>query len=72
MNLKVKGNPALQLGDIIEVQGKFAGTYKVVGMKSAISASDGLSMEMTVERFTVLQPFILDESVLDGDKVLGG
>lgn len=72
MNLKVKGNPALQLGDIIEVQGKFAGTYKVVGMKSAISASDGLSMEMTVERFTVLMPFILNESVLDGDRVLGG
>ena len=72
MNLKVKGSPALQLGDIIEVEGKFAGTYKIVGIKSAISASDGLSMEMTVERFTILMPFILDESVLDGDDVLGG
>ena len=71
MNLKVKGSPALQLGDIIEVEGDFAGTYKITGINSAISGTDGFRNELTVEKFTILQPFILDESILDGDKVLG-
>jgi hypothetical protein len=69
--MKVKGNPALQLGDIIEVEGKYAGTYKITGINSAISGTDGFSNELTVERFTILQPFILDRSVLDGAEVLG-
>lgn len=71
INMKVKGNPALQLGDIIEVEGKYAGTYKITGINSAISGTDGFSNELTVERFTILQPFILDRSVLDGAEVLG-
>lgn len=72
LNMKVKGNPALQLGDIIQVNDKFAGTYKITGIKSAISGTDGLSVEMTVEKFIVLMPFILDKSQLDGADVLGG
>lgn len=70
--LKVKGNPALQLGDIITVTHKYAGTYKIVGVNSAISNNEGLSTIMTVEKFEVLYPFILDESQLDGTDVLGG
>lgn len=72
MTLKVKGNPALQLGDIIQVNDKFAGTYKIIGINSALSGSDGLSIEMTLERFTIMMPFILDQSQLDGTDVLGG
>lgn len=72
MTLKVKGSPALQLGDIIQVNDKFVGTYKVIGIKSAMSGSDGLSIELTVEHFDLLTPFILDESELDGTDVLGG
>lgn len=70
--LKVKGNPALQLGDIIQVDYKYPDTYKIVGMNSAISNNEGLSTTMTVEKFEVLYPFILDESQLDGTDVLGG
>lgn len=65
MNLKVKGNPALQLGDIISVEGKYAGDYKITGITSAISQTDGFGIEMTVEKYTILLPFILDESILD-------
>lgn len=72
LTMKVKGNPALQLGDIIQVDYKYPDTYKIVGMQSSISNSSGLSTTMTVEKFTVMFPFILDESQLDGAEVLGG
>ena len=71
INMKVKGNPALQLGDIIQVNGKFAGAYKITGISSAISGSDGLSVNITAERFIIMMPFILDQSQLDGAEVLG-
>ena len=71
MKLKVKGNPALQLGDIISIEGKYAGDYKITGITSAISQTDGFGIEMTVEKYTILLPFILDESILDGTDVLG-
>lgn len=70
MILKVKGNPALQLGDIITCNHKYTGDYKVVGIKSSISNSGGYTTELTVERTTVVFPFILDESELDSERVL--
>lgn len=72
MTMKVKGNPALQLGDIIQIDYKYEGTYKIVGIKSSISNTGGLEVELTVEKFEILMPFILDESILDGTDVLGG
>ena len=72
MTMKVKGNPALQLGDIIQVNHKYEGTYKIIGIKSSISNSGGFQVELTVEKFEILMPFILDESQLDGTDVLGG
>lgn len=72
LTMKVKGNPALQLGDIIQVDYKYPDTYKIVGIQSSISNQSGLSTTMTVEKFTVMFPFILDESQLDGSDVLGG
>lgn len=70
MNLKVKGNPALQLGDIIHVDYKYIGDYKVVGIKSSITNGGGFTQELTVERTEIMMPFILDESQLDGADVL--
>lgn len=72
LTMKVKGNPALQLGDIIQVDYKYPNTYKIVGIQSSISNSSGMSTTMTIEKFTVMLPFILDESQLDGTDVLGG
>lgn len=70
ITLKVKGNPALQLGDIITINHKYQGDYKIVGIKSVLSNSDGLASELTAEKTEVVFPFILDESKLDGDRVL--
>lgn len=70
MTMTVKGNPALQLGDVIRLNYKYAGEYKVVGVKSAITNSAGFTTTLTVERFTLLTAFKLDVSILDGTDVL--
>jgi hypothetical protein len=70
MTLQVKGNPALQLGDVIHVDYKYEGDYKVVGIKSAITNSAGFTSTLTVEKFTLLTAFRLDVSVLNGTDVL--
>lgn len=70
MTLQVKGNPALQLGDVIRVDYKYEGEYKVVGIKSAITNSAGFTTTLTVEKFEMMTAFKLDVSVLDGTDVL--
>lgn len=70
MTMQVKGNPALQLGDVIRVDYKYEGEYKVVGIKSAITNNGGFTSTLTVEKFTLLTAFKLDESILDGTDVL--
>lgn len=70
MTLQVKGNPALQLGDVIHVDYKYEGEYKVVGIKSAITNSAGFTSTLTVEKFTLMTAFVLDSSILDGTDVL--
>lgn len=70
MTMQVKGNPALQLGDVIHIDYKYEGDYKVVGIKSAITNSAGFTTTLTVEKFTLMTAFKLDVSVLDGTDVL--
>ena len=75
LELKVKGNPALQLGDIVEVINENAVqsdyNYTVVAIKNVLD-SKGLTTNLTVEYFgELLSPFVLDVSVLDGTDVLG-
>lgn len=65
----VKGNPALQLGDVVTLRYKAGGKYRVVKKKESLSQR-GLRTELSLERFEELTPFILDESLLDGDDVL--
>lgn len=66
----IKGNPALQLGDVVTLRYKAGGEYRVVGKKESLSQR-GLRTELTLERFEELTPFTLDESKLDSDDVLG-
>lgn len=75
LELKVKGNPALQLGDIVEVINENAVqsdyNYTVVGIKHSLD-NKGLKTSLTVEYFgALMSPFILNVSVLDGTDVLG-
>lgn len=70
ITLTVKGNPALQLSDIITLDYKYDGYYRVVGIKSSITSQSGYQTQLTVEKFELLTAFVLDESVLDGTDVL--
>lgn len=65
----IKGNPALQLGDVVTLRYKAGGKYQVVKKKESLSQR-GLRTELTLERFEELEPFILDQSVLNGTDVL--
>ena len=49
---------------------KYAGDYKIVGIKSSITNGGGFTQELTIERTKIVFPFILDASILDGDDVL--
>lgn len=68
IKLKVKGNPALQLGDAITLSGEKAGRYSVIGIDSKITQSGGYECTLTIEKS--FYPFILDVSVLDGADLL--
>ena len=51
LKAKVKGNPALQLSDIIRLSGTdYDGRWTVVGIKSAITKESGFSCDLTLER----------------------
>lgn len=69
ITMTVKGDPALQLGDIIELDYKEFGTFKVTAINTRIG-TDGVSTELTAERTRILTVFTLDKSRLDGGDVL--
>lgn len=71
LKLEVKGNPALQLQDIVSVDYKeFVGNYQIIGIEMSLGDSQ-LKTTLTLKKTTVISPFILDQSVLDGTDVLG-
>lgn len=71
LDLSIKGNPALQLGDIVTLDYKYKGDYLVEKIAEKISASDGLETEITIRKQQTVKPFILDVSKLNSTDVLG-
>lgn len=70
IELEVKGNPALQLGDVVKITHKYTGEFKIIGIKSSITNNAGFTSKLTVERFKVMSAFTLDKSILNGTDVL--
>ena len=71
MKLEVKGNPAIQLQDIVSVDFKeFVGNYQIIGIEMSLGDSQ-LKTTLTLKKTAVISPFILDQSVLDSTDVLG-
>ena len=70
IEVNLKGDPSLQLGDIVEVDYKYPGTYLITAI--SMKMSSGL-LETTIKarRQKVYSPFILDKSKLDSTDVLG-
>lgn len=70
IEVNLKGDPSLQLGDIVEVDYKYPGTYLITAI--SMKMSSGL-LETTIKarRQKIYSPFILDKSKLDSTDVLG-
>lgn len=64
IDLKVKGNPALELGDYVQLQYKTSGDYKIIGIKHRLD-DKGLHTDLKLERSLALRSFVLDLSQLD-------
>lgn len=76
ITMSVKGDPSLQLGDLVEIDiDEFQGRYEVLKIVNKIDnvSESKLETELTLQ-FTVsssVGPFILNQSVLDGPDLLG-
>lgn len=65
IDLTIKGNPALELGDIVRLNYKYSGAYKVIAKTENLTPSGGLKTKLKLERFIILSKFILDVSKID-------
>lgn len=76
VTMRVKGDPSLQLGDLVTVSiDQFQGHYEVVKIVNTIdnTSESKLETELTLQ-FSIssdIEPFTLDESALDSGDVLG-
>lgn len=70
INVEIKGNPAIQLGDIIELDyEEFSGEYRIIGIKNRTVASQFIQ-QLRLRRYNPRHWFTLDQSELDGTDVL--
>jgi hypothetical protein len=70
VEMTVKGNPALQLGDIVDLDVRsYSGAYRIT--KTYNKLQDGCYAQVLTARKVLESPwFVLDRSLLDGDALL--
>lgn len=70
INMKVKGDYALQLGDVVWVDlSDTSGSFKIIGESTSIT-TDSVDETLQVKRYDPRHWFVLDESDLDGGDIL--
>lgn len=70
LDAKVKGDPSLQLGDIVTVDYPlYDGVYTVTGISHKLTDAR-LETDLSLRKTRLYRPFILDQSVLNGEDVL--
>ncbi len=70
ITVNVKGDPSLQLNDIVSIEYTgYNGEYAVIGTNHKLTDAK-LETELTLRRTRLYSPFILDQSVLNGTDVL--
>jgi len=70
ITMEVKGNPALQLSDIVEVDyEEYSGEYRVIGTSNKTQDSK-FTQILTCRKYTPRHWFTLDQSALNGTDVL--
>lgn len=71
LELEIKGDPSLQIQDIVTLEGTdYDGTWAIKAISHNLSGGK-LTSKITVVRTEVLSPFILNKSQLNGPDVLG-
>jgi len=70
IEIDVKGDPSLQMGDVITIDHKYSGDYLVTAIVTKLSRGL-LQTTIRAKKHVVVEPFILDVSVLDGTDLLG-
>lgn len=70
LEMKVKGDPSLQMQDVVTIDyPNYAGNYVVKGSEHRLSDTQ-LETTLTLRKTTLTYPFILDQSILDGPDLL--
>lgn len=70
IEMTVKGNPAIQLFDIIKVTTKkISGTFQIIKIVNKVSSRE-VSQVIKARRYDIRSYFILDRSVLNGSDIL--
>lgn len=71
VKLSVKGDPSVQLGDGVMVdKDEFTGIWEITGVKHKLTNSKLETILSMKKLSSVLNPFILDVSILDGTDVI--
>lgn len=70
VEIEVKGNPALQLSDIVEIDYQhYSGEYRIIAIKNKLQ-DQKFTQILKLRGYNPRQWFTLDQSVLDGTDVL--
>lgn len=70
IEMEVKGNPAIQLSDIIEVDyNQFDGLYRIIGVRNKLQDNRFVQI-LKLRKYTPREWFTLDQSILNGTDVL--
>lgn len=66
LNAEIKGNPALQLGDIVEVNYKqYTGEYRIISISSSLQQGK-YTQNVKLRAYQPREYFVLNQSVLNG------
>lgn len=70
LNAVVKGNPALQLGDVVDVNYKqYTGMYRIIGISSSLQQGKA-TQTLKLRSYEPREYFVLNESQLNGSAQL--
>lgn len=71
LEMQVKGDPSLQLNDIVTIEGtEYDGDWLIKSIEHSLTGT-GLATKLKVIRTEIRSPFILNKSVLNGPDLLG-
>lgn len=70
LTVDIKGDFSLQLGDSIELEGDFAGNYRIDAISWRVEAGN-YKTTIKCHKFEPVEYFTLDVSILDGTDILG-